>query len=358
MIHRAITLPFPRRRPHIAVIVPCYNYGHYLSDCVHSIISQEEVTTAVHIIDDASPDGSGLIAEEIADKYPNVKTTRHTRNLGHIETYNEGLSAADSDYVVLISADDMLTPGALGRATALMETYTSVGMVYGNPQVFTERPPLSVDRVRNWSVWRGDSWIRSQFRRSIGIISSPEAVVRTSIQHAAGYYRPELPHAGDLEMWLRIAAISDIGRINGPDQAFRRVHANSMMQTKYGTVIKDLVERSKAYESFLSSLPDTSLPDSRRTNSLRELMNRRMCQEALGWVCSVRGTVEASPQEISQAVSFAQEIYPQYAHLSVWHEYRMAGSRATKDRISRLTVRCHREVTDRLRWRRWRRYGI
>ena len=146
---------------------------------------------------------------------------------------------------MLLSADDMLAPGALARATALMEKFPSVGLVYGHPQAFETEPHQNSDRARNWSVWRGERWIKAQFRRGLGIISSPEAVVRTSIQHQVGYYRPELPHSGDLEMWLRIADISDVGRVNGVDQAYRRLHGASMMTTGYGTLLRDLEERVK-----------------------------------------------------------------------------------------------------------------
>ena len=48
--------------------------------------------------------------------------------------------------------------------------------------------------------------------------------MRGSVQRAVGGYSPELPHAGDLEMWLRIAAVSDIAYVRRVPQAFYRVH--------------------------------------------------------------------------------------------------------------------------------------
>ena len=46
-----------------------------------------------------------------------VHAILHSVNRGHIATYNEGLKIASGDYVVLLSADDALTPGSLSRAT-------------------------------------------------------------------------------------------------------------------------------------------------------------------------------------------------------------------------------------------------
>ena len=48
--------------------------------------------------------------------------------------------------------------------------------------------------------------------------------MRNSVQQAIGGYNPDLPHSGDFEMWLRAAAVADVGRVNGPCQAFYRVH--------------------------------------------------------------------------------------------------------------------------------------
>ena len=85
----------------------------------------------VLIVDDASPDDSAAVAYRLADEDPRVSVLVHPTNMGHIATYNDGLARAKGDYVVLLSADDAITPGSLARSTALMEAHPSVGFVYG-----------------------------------------------------------------------------------------------------------------------------------------------------------------------------------------------------------------------------------
>src|SRR6476619_1973521 len=85
--------------PHVEVVVPCYNYGHYLPQCVESILRQAGVRTTVTIVDDASTDDSALVAERLASAHQGVRLIRNETNLGHIRTYNVGLREADSDYV-------------------------------------------------------------------------------------------------------------------------------------------------------------------------------------------------------------------------------------------------------------------
>jgi hypothetical protein len=350
--------PTGTRPPHVLVIVPCYNYGRYLPQCVASIVSQTGVTTDVLVIDDASSDDSATVAAGLAERLPQVRLLRHERNLGHIATYNEGLSTADSDYVVLLSADDMLAPGALGRATALMESNRSVGLVYGNPQVFVDTPRVAPAHFSTWSVWQGRNWIEAQFRRGLSIIYSPEAVVRTSVHHAAGYYRKELPHTGDLEMWLRIAAIADVGRVNGPDQAFRRVHPQSMMQTHYSSALQDLERRGDAYESFLTTASG-SLPG---TDGLRRILHRRMSEEAIGLACSLLERDQPADEEIGAAIDFARDQYPDFALLRVWDEFLYRSQRAQSAPLSERMVGAfsalERDLSNRVHWRRWRYFGV
>ena len=44
------------------MIVPCYRYGHYLRQCVESVLSQSHGDLRVLIIDDASPDHTEEVA--------------------------------------------------------------------------------------------------------------------------------------------------------------------------------------------------------------------------------------------------------------------------------------------------------
>jgi glycosyltransferase involved in cell wall biosynthesis len=47
----------------VSVVIPCYNYGHFLAEAVRSVLDdQEGVDVRVLIIDDASPDGSAEVA--------------------------------------------------------------------------------------------------------------------------------------------------------------------------------------------------------------------------------------------------------------------------------------------------------
>ncbi len=131
-------------RPTVTVVIPCYNYGHYLAEAVHCALDQNGVDVEVIIVDDASPDGSGQVAQRLADADPRVEAILHETNAGHIRTYNDGLAKARGDFVALVSADDLLTRDCLTRAAALMETHPRVGFVYGYAAILLRRAPRDV----------------------------------------------------------------------------------------------------------------------------------------------------------------------------------------------------------------------
>jgi glycosyltransferase involved in cell wall biosynthesis len=239
-------------RPCVSIVMPCYNYGHYLPRAVESVLSQgDQVDLDLIIIDDASPDGSGAVVEALAATDDRIRGVLHQRNQGHIATYNEGIAMIRGDYFVLLSADDMLTPGCLGRAAALLEAEPAVGFAYGHPLEFCTEPPVASSDVRSWTVWSGGEWLARVCRNGRNAIMCPEVVMRASVQHAIGGYNPELPHAGDLEMWLRAANVADVGRVNGANQAYYRIHDKSMQRTVYAGLARDLRERDDAYASVL-----------------------------------------------------------------------------------------------------------
>src|SRR5215471_13341349 len=53
------------------------------------------------------------------------------RQQRQIATYNEGIDWVSADYMLLLSADDYLLPGALDRAAAVLDAHLEVGFVFG-----------------------------------------------------------------------------------------------------------------------------------------------------------------------------------------------------------------------------------
>ncbi|WP_406832191.1 glycosyltransferase [Pedococcus sp. KACC 23699] len=242
----------------VSVVIPCYNYGHFLEAAVRSVLDdQPGVEVRVLIIDDASPDGSADVARRVAAREPRVEVLAHEANKGNIATFNEGLLEwADGDYCLLMSADDLATPGALARARDLLDAHPEVGFVYGRALWVNDGAPLPTPRtrVRGWSVWSGQWWLDRRFRDGENPISAPAVVVRTALQQRVGGYDPQLPRAADMEMFMRLAAHGDVGFLRGVDQAFYRLHGKNMHQAV--SPLMDLEQRKSVFDVCLKRYGD------------------------------------------------------------------------------------------------------
>jgi glycosyltransferase involved in cell wall biosynthesis len=342
----------------VSVVIPCYNYGRFLGDCVRSALNQDGVDVRVLIIDDASTDDSAEVAARLAAQDQRVELRRHRVNRGHIATYNEGLLEwADGDYSVLISADDLLAPGSLSRGAAVLDADPEVGFVYGHSKYWVDTEPLPAPRVTpaGVTVWSGQEWLGIVCRLGHSVVTSPEVMVRTSVQQAIGGYLPELPHTGDAEMWMRFAAHSNVAFIKGVDQAYYRIHGTQMTRERVPLV--DLQQRYDAYRALFDTYGDR-LP---RAERLAQSAYRRMAKEALWRACRAYERRRMDTTPIDDLVEFAQSAYPRMNHLpeywGLW--WRQKAGPAVCPYLQPIMLSAvHRRVRNMLWWRRWARQGI
>lgn len=246
----------PRTVAEVTAVIPCFNYGHYLEHAVRSVLGQADVRARVIIVDDASTDDSLAVARRLAGADPRITVIAHAVNQGHIRTYNDGLDAVETDYVTLLSADDLVAEGALGRATALMTAHPRVGMVYGRPVEFSGEPPTTRQTglaPHTWTQWTGQEWLALACLRGRCFILSPEVVMRTAVVRQIGGYNRDLPKSGDLEYWLRTAARWDVGRINGRVQAYYRQHDTNMHAVALPSMAADIRHRALAFDYLVGA---------------------------------------------------------------------------------------------------------
>jgi glycosyltransferase involved in cell wall biosynthesis len=312
----------------VDVVVPCYRYGHFLRECVVSILSQSLRNVRVLIIDDASPDNAAQVAAGLVSEDPRVSFVRHRQNKGHIATYNEGIEWASADYMLLLSADDYLLPGALARAASLMEAHPEVGFVFGNVVQLRDggakipiRRTIKAAGAADSHIFQGIEFI--ELNGAKNLVETCTAVVRTKLQKRLGGYRHELPQTGDIEMWMRFAAHAPVGFLSAY-QAVYRLHGANMSAAYYyyaenGELVftvngrlADLAAQKAAFNCFLDACNDV-LPGRER---LRRRLFRSLGAKAVGFASAAfnEGEMEAS----KQLAEFAVEVCPHIRRSVEW----------------------------------------
>ena len=95
-------------QPKISIIVPVYKAEKYLHRCVDSILSQTFTDFELLLINDGSPDNSGAICDEYAQKDNRVRVF-HKENGGVSSARNLGLDNAKGEWITFCDADDYVS---------------------------------------------------------------------------------------------------------------------------------------------------------------------------------------------------------------------------------------------------------
>lgn len=85
----------------VSIVIPNYNGKHFLKGCLKAVFAQNIEEQEVIVVDNGSSDGS----LEYLEKFPEVRVIRLDRNYGFCRAVNEGIKAAESEYVILLNND-------------------------------------------------------------------------------------------------------------------------------------------------------------------------------------------------------------------------------------------------------------
>lgn len=99
---------------YITFAVPCYNSAAYMKKCIDSLLTVGRDAEII-IVNDGSSDDTGAIADDYADRYPNIVRVIHKENGGHGSGVNAGLAAARGLYYKVVDSDDWLNEKSLKK---------------------------------------------------------------------------------------------------------------------------------------------------------------------------------------------------------------------------------------------------
>lgn len=114
----------------ISVVIPCYKVEKLLERCVESILKQTFDAFELILVDDGSPDQTGVVADKIALRDARIKVI-HQENGGVMAARHAGAKAASGDWVCFVDSDDALPKNALQNLYAGTKAWEIVEMVVG-----------------------------------------------------------------------------------------------------------------------------------------------------------------------------------------------------------------------------------
>jgi glycosyltransferase involved in cell wall biosynthesis len=116
--------------PLVSIIVISYNYAAYVGAAIRSAIEQTYTNLEILVLDNASTDASVEVIRSFED--PRIRLVVHRENIGMKANHAAGIAMVRGEFLLFLSADDMLFPTAVDEILTYRRNHPSVDVVYAS----------------------------------------------------------------------------------------------------------------------------------------------------------------------------------------------------------------------------------
>jgi glycosyltransferase involved in cell wall biosynthesis len=125
----------PQNSPLVSIIVPCYNYAHFLGEALDSVLAQTYPYWECIVVNDGSPDNTEEIALEYCEKDSRIKYF-YKENGGHSSARNFGIKNSTGKYILPLDPDDRIADYFLEKSVKVLDSDSKVKIVCLETQLF------------------------------------------------------------------------------------------------------------------------------------------------------------------------------------------------------------------------------
>jgi glycosyltransferase involved in cell wall biosynthesis len=253
----------------VSIVVPCYNYAHYLGYTLENVRGQRYPHWECIVVDDGSTDHTDEVAEQFRSGDARFRYIRQ-ENKGLSGARNTGIAASRGKYIQLLDSDDLIHPDKLAIQVAILESDERIGITYGkslffqtdNPgRLYPSRGLTSEDRQ---DVLRGGGSGKEMLKRLVvdNIMEVSCALARASLFAQVGTFDETYRSYEDWQYWIR-CAVADVLFDYSPEagtETYIRTGHQSMMADKrklvtYGICLRKFLRpylsgRQRLYNAF------------------------------------------------------------------------------------------------------------
>jgi len=277
--------------PLVSVVIPCYNYAHFLPDAVKSALSQQQEGLEVEIIvvDDGSTDDTATVAQGFGSTIRYI----HQENQGLSAARNTGIRAARGDFLVFLDADDVLTSGTLASQLANFAAHSELDIsVCLSLQTVQDK---DIPDKYSCYLWPLKS-AHLDMHLCHSVISPIHAfMVRAEVARDIGFFNPDLKACEDQDYWLRCASLGKRMGINPDGLVIYRLHNSSLINQK---------TQQLAHESALRFKVSTLLENT---------MGFPKAGKFFGWLAHASGTIRIAHRLHTSTPQFAPRLLEESA---------------------------------------------
>ncbi len=255
----------------VTVVVPLYNYEDFVEATLDSVAAQTERVLDLVIVDGHSTDDSLNVAhrwaERHVDRFNRLIVLQNSANYGLGFCRNSGFDAAETPYVVLLDADNMLAPEA---CVELAEHARRTGAAFVYPTI--QHFGASSDLIGN-APFEAQKLAAGNYIDAMALVSKEAWAMVGGVDHVQHGWE-------DYDFWCRIAELGLRGEWLNRPLGLYRVHSSSMqtVQTKVPDNHRRLLENYEARHPWvwLNGHEPLRQPPAMRTTLLQEKERSRL----------------------------------------------------------------------------------
>ncbi len=220
----------------ISCIIPVYNGSAYIAAAIDSVLNQSMPVDELIVVDDGSEDSSPQILQQYSGKLRYIRKDHS----GIIQTLNEGLRAANGDFITFLDADDLWHIDKTKLQFNSLSDHSEVDICFCHIQEFVS--PELPEHVKSQLSFREEPL------RGVGKTS---AMFRKRCFDTIGFFSPDV-QMGDFLEWYGRAMDEGI-RSDMLDEVltYRRVHLHNFTRKQrpliqnYTHILKKSLDRKR-----------------------------------------------------------------------------------------------------------------
>lgn len=181
--------------PLVSVIIPTYNYAHFIGEAIESVRAQTYRNFEIIVIDDGSTDQT----RDVVVRYSEVRYIFQA-NQGIAAARNAGVAASQGQGLVFLDADDLLLPNALEAGVKSLNAQPASVFVSGHMEMISRaKGPLPTPPV---------ICFKDNYRAFLDynyIVTTGQVMFRRPLFASEPGFDSSVPGCDDAELYMRIA---------------------------------------------------------------------------------------------------------------------------------------------------------
>lgn len=208
-------------KPLVSVVIPNYNYSHYLCEAVDSALAQTYRNFEIIVVDDGSKDDS----REVLQRYGDKITVIFQHNQGVAAARNRGVAEAAGEYVAFLDADDAWLPAKIEKQVSRFGDDTGLGLVHVGVADIDDEGNLLGESTAGMEGNISAELL--MFRRPVILGGGSGIMVPRRIFDEIGGFDTRLSTSADWDFFYRISSRHRVGFV--PEVLLKyRVHGSNM----------------------------------------------------------------------------------------------------------------------------------